>query len=171
MIIIDNKKLHDLIATKDELVKGGRKISSELETIEFKINKIQNKEKKITGNCEPKELLTKGEIARLEMERAMKAFDKIAAEIKQTKLDAIPKEMKEEHFALMATREKLENDRNKIALKIQKIKDKLIPMLKKEIKPHLKEFDDTETVEIKDGKVHVKTFNHLDDFKARFKKR
>lgn len=171
MIILDNKKLHDLIATKDELVKGGRKISSELETIEFKINKLQNKEKKITGNCQPKELLTKGEIARLEMERAMKAFDAIAKEIHDAKLEAIPKDMKDEHFALMEKREKLETERNKVALKIQKIKDKLIPMLKKEITPHLKEFDDTETVEIKDGKVYVKTFNHLDDFKARFKKR
>jgi hypothetical protein len=69
----------------------------------------------------------------------------------------------------MKKREELERDRNKIALKIQKFKDKLIPMLKKEIKPHLKEFEDTQTVELKDGKVVVETFDYLEDYKARFR--
>jgi predicted nucleic acid-binding Zn-ribbon protein len=169
MFTIDNAKLYKLIEDKDTLVKQGRKISSELETIEFKINKLQDKEKVITGKHENKDLATRGEIARLEMERAMKAFDKVAAEIHADKLEAIPKTMKDEHYAFMKKREELERDRNKIALKIQKFKDKLIPMLKKEIKPHLKEFEDTQTVELKDGKVVVETFDYLEDYKARFR--
>jgi len=169
MIELDNQKMYKLIESKDELVKLGRKISSELETIEFKINKLQDKEKVITGKSESKELLTRGEIARLEMERATKSFDKVAAEIHAFKLAAIPVQMKKDHYDLMAFRETKEEDRNKIALKIQKIKDKLIPLLKKEIEPFLKEYEDTQTVELKNGKIIVETFSYLDDFKKQFK--
>lgn len=171
MITLENPKLYKLIEEKDALVKTGRKISSELETIEFKINKLQDKEKVITGKHQNKELMTKGEIARLEMERAMKAFDEIANQIHADKLAAIPQTMKDEHFALLKLRSDKEADRNKVALKIQKYKDKMIPLLKKLIKPHLGEFDDTETVEVKDGKILVTTFNYIEDFKKKFKDR
>jgi predicted nucleic acid-binding Zn-ribbon protein len=169
MIELTNERLYKLIETKDELVKSGRKLSSELETIEFKIKKFQDKEKVITGKTEPKDLMTKGEIIRLELERAMKSFDEIAAQIQEAKLQAIPAQMKADHLALMKKREELETERNKIALKIQKIKDKLVPILKKEITPHLQEFDDTESVELKNGKIIVKTFNYLEDFKKQFR--
>ena len=158
-----------LIEEKNALVKGGRKISSELETVDFKIKKFQDKEKVITGKTEPKDLMTKGEIIRLELERAMENFNKIAAEIQEAKLQAIPADMKADHLALMKKRDELETERNKVALKIQKIKDKLIPILKKEIKPFLKEYDDTESVEIKNGKIMVETFNYLENFKKQFK--
>jgi predicted nucleic acid-binding Zn-ribbon protein len=171
MIELDNPKLYKLIEEKDALVKSGRKISSELETIQFKIDKLVEKEKVITGKHENKDLMTKGEIIRLELERAMKKYDEIAEEIRLDKLAQIPKKIEEEHLALMKKREELEAERNKIALKIQKFKDKIVPTLKKLIKPHLKEFDDTETVEIKDGKILVKTFNYLEDFKTKFKNR
>lgn len=168
-ITIENKKLYDLIEMKDGLVKIGRKISSELETLEFKIKKYQDKEKVITAKTEPKDLMTRGEIIRLELDRAMKEFEKIAEEIQKTKLEAVPKNIKDEHFALMKKREEMERERNKIALKIQKIKDKLVPILKKEITPFLQEYEDTESVELKEGKILVKTFNYLENWKKAFK--
>ena len=169
MVELENVKLFKLIEDKDALVKVGRKISSELETLEFKINKLQEKEKVITGKYEPKDLLARGEIVRLQMERNMKEFNKVSAEIHQAKLDQIPKSMKDDHYALMKIREEKEEERNKIALKIQKIKDKLIPILKKEITPFLKEYEDTQTVELKNGKIVVETFSYLEDFKKQFK--
>jgi hypothetical protein len=70
----------------------------------------------------------------------------------------------------MTEREKLERERNKIALKVQKIKDKIIPLIRKEVKPLLKDpFDDIETAQIKEDKVVVDTFNHIEEFKKKFK--
>jgi hypothetical protein len=171
MIELNNPKLYKLIQEKDALVKSGRKISSELETVQFKIDKLVDKEKIITGKHDNKDLMTQGEIIRLELERTMKKYDDIAEKIRLDKLAQIPKTIEEEHKALMKKRSDLEAERNKIALKIQKYKDKIVPTLKKSIKPFLKEYDDTETVEIKDGKILVKTFNYLEDFKSKFKKR
>jgi hypothetical protein len=79
--------------------------------------------------------------------------------------------MKDEHMQLFKDKEKLERDRNKIALKVQKIKDKVIPIIQKEVKPLLlQEYDDIETAKVKDGVVVINTFNHLEDWKAAFKR-
>lgn len=171
MITIENKRLHDYILQKDKLVDEGRAISREIETIEVKVKNFENKEKRITAKViPPVELTEKGDVMAKELERLSAELGKIADQINQSKLDAIPQEMKEEHMALLKEKEKLERERNKIALKVQKIKDKVIPIVQKEVKPLLKEYDDIETAKVKDGKVVINTFNYLEDFKAKFKR-
>lgn len=171
MIIIDNKRLHDYIVQKDKLVDDGRAISRQIETLEVKIKRFEDKEKKITAKIVPPvELTDKGDAMAKELERLSAELGKIADQINQSKLDAIPEEMKNEHMQLLKDKEALERDRNKIALKVQKIKDKVIPIVQKEVKPLLKEYDDIETAKVKDGKVVINTFNYLEDFKAKFKR-
>lgn len=172
MITLENKKLHDLISEKDELVNGGRKISMEIEKLQFKIKRCEDKEKRITGKViPPKELTDKGE----ELVKQIKSIDeelaKIIKKINDYKLEAVPKDLKDEHHLLMKNVEELERDRNKVALKVQKIKDKIIPIIQREVKPLLQDtFDDIETAKIKDGKIQITTFNHVEEFKKRFKK-
>lgn len=171
MINIENPKLLALLMEKNDLVTSGRKISSQMETIEFKIKKFQDKEKIITAKIDPKELREKAEALQDAIQKQMKEFDVLAREIQDIKLAGVPAQMKADHLALMKEREQMERDRNKIALKVQKLKDKAVPIIKKEVKPHLQEYDDIETAEIKDGKIVVKTFNHLEQFRANFKKK
>ena len=67
--------------------------------------------------------------------------------------------------------EKLEQDRAKIGMQIQKKKDKVIPLvekLKKEGKIVLGEYDDIESVSVISGEIEVKIFNHLEEFKKAF---
>lgn len=172
MIELDNAKLAKLITDKDILVTEGRKISREIEDIEFKAKEFENKEKKITAKIiPPKELTDKGDDLVKQITNLNTELTKIADQINKSKLDAIPKEMKEEHLQLLKDKERLERDRNKIALKVQKIKDKCIPLIQKEVKPFLKEeYDDIETAKVKDGKVVISTFNHLVDWKRAFKR-
>lgn len=171
MIIIDNKRLHDYIVQKDKLVDDGRAISRQIETLEVKIKRFEDKEKKITAKIVPPvELTDKGDAMAKELERLSAELGKIADQINQSKLDAIPEEMKNEHMQLLKEKEELERERNKVALKVQKIKDKVIPIVQKEVKPLLKEYDDIETAKVKDGKVVINTFNYLEDFKAKFKR-
>ena len=58
MITLENKKLHDLIADKDELVNSGRAISKELDIVEVKITRFEEKEKRITEKVVPPKNLT-----------------------------------------------------------------------------------------------------------------
>lgn len=170
MITIDNKKVHDYIVSKDALVEVGRSISREIELIEIKIKRIEEKEKRITGKVAiPKELTDKGDELLKQLKDIDTKLTEVANQIEKSKLDAIPAEMKKDHEQLFKDKEVKERDRNKIALKVQKIKDKLIPIVQREVKPLLLDrFDDIETAKAKDGKVVISTFNHLEEFKRKF---
>jgi len=171
MITLDNQRLHDYIVEKDAIVKAGRGISRQIEDIERRVKAFEEKEKKITAKIvPPQELVDKGDALVKQITALNTELTKIATEINDSKLSAIPKEMKDEHMALLKEKEQLERDRNKMALKVQKIKDKIIPVVQKVVKPLLKEYDDIETAQTKDGKVVIKTFNYLDDFKKKFKR-
>ncbi len=171
MITLENKRLHDLIIQKDEIVERGRKISRAIDAMEMRAKEFETKEKAITAKVvPPKELTDKGDALAKEVEKMGAELTKLADQINQSKLDAIPKEMKDEHLQLLKDKEKLERDRNKVALKVQKIKDKCIPIIQKEVKPLLGEYDDIETAKTKEGKVVIATFNHLDDFKKKFRR-
>lgn len=73
--------------------------------------------------------------------------------------------------ALTVEIEKLEKDRAKIGMQIQKRKDKIIPLVEKEVKPKLGEYEDIETVTLEKGEIVVKVFNHLEEFKKAFAER
>lgn len=170
MITIENKKLHDWIVQKDELVSEGRKIQTEIERIQKGIENYEKKEKEITGKIIPrKELTDEGDELARGIESTMKRLEELGRMIEQEKLDAIPKSIKEAHQTLLKERQEKERNQAKIALKIQKIKDRVVPLIQKEVKPLLKEYDDIETAKVKDGKVIINTFNHLEDWKRVFK--
>lgn len=67
--------------------------------------------------------------------------------------------------------EELEKERAKVGLKIQKVKDKLIPIVESKIKPQLEEFEDIETVEVKGDMIVVKKFSHLEEFKKAWREK
>lgn len=170
MLKLDNKKIHDFIVTKDALVNDGRKISQKIDDADKKIAEFEVKERAITSKVEVKELEAKGNALNDECQKKFEELQKIVKEIEEVRLSAIPKDMKDAHVALMKEREQLERDRNKIFLKVQKIKDKLVPLIQKEVKPLLKEYDDIETAKTRDGMVIISTFNHLQEFKNKFRK-
>ena len=172
MIEIENQKLHDYIVLKDDLVTEGRKMTADIEKVEKDIKKYEDKEKAITAKIDANsEDVAAGNILAQQIDDMIKELDKIAERVEKTKLDAIPKDIKDAHLALLKQKESMERERNKIALKVQKIKDKVVPLVQKLIKPLLqKEYDDIETAKVKNGKVFITTFNHLDDWKAKFKR-
>ncbi len=172
MINLDNKKIYDYLIEKDNLVAEGRKITDYIETIEKKIKGYEDKEKKITGAVAPnKELKEEGDVLVEQLGKIMKRLEELGKLIEDEKLAAIPKEIREAHQELMKEREAKERERNKIALKIQKIKDRVIPLIQKHVKPLLKEYDDIETAKAKSGKVIINTFNHLEEWKRKFKQK
>ncbi len=63
----------------------------------------------------------------------------------------------------------LENDRRKVGLQVQKLKDKIIPLVQKETKDLLGEFEEISEVSPKDGEVIITTVDVLENFKRDYK--
>jgi hypothetical protein len=170
MITLDSKKIHDLLVMKDEIVDEGRIVSKKIEAIEKKAKVFEDKEKELTAKIiPPKDITDRGDVIVKQIQKLDKELADIIKEINESKLNAVPTKMKEEHLQLLKDKEVLERDRNKLALKVQKVKDKVIPLVQKEVKPLLGEYDDIETAKVKDGKVVITTFNRLEEWKANFK--
>ena len=64
--------------------------------------------------------------------------------------------------------EKLEAERNKCGLQIQKLKDKIVPIVKKEVDGKLGEFEDITTVELYGSDVIINTYDVVEDFKKNY---
>jgi hypothetical protein len=65
--------------------------------------------------------------------------------------------------------DELENDRRKIGLQIQKVKDKVIPLVNKLMEGNLKEFEEIGTVEVKDGELDISIVDVIENFKRDYK--
>ena len=61
--------------------------------------------------------------------------------------------------------EELANKRNKLALRVQKIKDKVMPFAKRIKKEKLGKYEDIQSIELVGKNIVVKTFNYLDEYK------
>ena len=149
----------------------GRGISTELEALEEEIKGLEEQEKEITSKVEPTDLINEGNKLKDEVEAKIAELEKIGEAIEKAKMDAIPPEIITLHRAKLKEREDKEKSRNKVALKVQKIKDRLIPAVQKELIPKLDMYEDIETVEIVDGKAVAPIFDHLETWKANFKKK
>lgn len=173
MIELNNPRIVKLIKDKDAFVTEGRNITRDMEKLDVKIRTYEAREKILTARVKaPQDLVDKGEKLTEIVNSSMKELEALGKQIEEIKLAAIPADMKNEHLQLLKNKEKLERDRNKVALKIQKIKDKVVPIIQKEMKPLMEtEFDDIETATVKGDKLVIKTFNHLEDFKSKFRKR
>lgn len=171
IIQIKDKRVLKHLQDKDELVKTGRRISDELERIETKILSCETKEKKITAERQDKELGDKAEALKAQINELVKEFEKVASDITLDKLSAIPKDLEKTHRDLMALKEEKERERNKIALKVQKIKDRVIPLIHKEVKPQLEQYEDIQTAEIVKGEVVVKLYSKLEEWKETYHKK
>ena len=170
MIKIEDKKLAKYLTDKDKLVSEGIAVSVELEKIEKKIEKCEAQEKKLTAKVQPKELGEKAEKLKKEINDKLREFEKVAGEITKEKLAGIPKKLEKEHKDLLKLKEQKEKERNKIALKVQKIKDRAIPIIQKVVAPQLKEFEDIQTATVKNGVVKVKVYSRLEEWKESFRK-
>ncbi len=170
-IKIADKRVLKFLQDKDELVTAGRRISDEITRIETKITDCETKEKKITEKRQPKELGEQAEALKVQINDLVKEFEKVCGAITADKLSAIPKDLEKTHKDLMKLKEEKEQERNKIALKVQKIKDRVVPLIKKHVEPHLAEYEDIQTAEIKKDEVVATVYSALDEWKEAYRKK
>ena len=65
--------------------------------------------------------------------------------------------------------EKLETDRRKVGLQIQKLKDKIIPLVTKLTKDSMAEYEEISTVDVKDDEIIVEIVDVVENFKRDYK--
>jgi predicted nucleic acid-binding Zn-ribbon protein len=169
-IIIEDTKVVKLLQQKDEEVTKGRAISLEIEEMDKTLAEYEEEEKKITALVQPEELGEKAEKLKEQINALIKEFEEVAGQIRDIKLDHIPKELEKKHKDLMAEKEKKETERNKVALKVQKIKDRVVPMIKKRVIDQLDTYEDINSAELKDGVCVVGVYDRLEDWKKGFKR-
>lgn len=171
-IQLENDKLKELLTKKSEMVNTGRAKSEEIEAIEKEMEEVdaqlQAEEAKVDIsdlNDRQKEIGAKVDVAIMEMNEVKKEiFDRMTAQTSP--------ELRTKHKELSDKKEKLENERNKIALKAQKFNDKIIPLGKDLMKPHLKDmYEDYDSLFLENGEIYATIFSHLQDFKTKFAKK
>lgn len=164
-----NKQLRGYLEKKNELVKDGRKLSAKIEILNIKLEKNKEKQRKYTAEIEPKELIEKGNALSKQIENALTNLEEIQKEVHAMKIKNIPESVGNEYESIKKDIEELEIERNKKALGIQKLKDRIVPLTQKLVGNALSEFEDLETVELKGEKIIVTVFSHLDDFTRKFR--
>lgn len=168
-IIIENPVLVKLVHDKEQLVLEGRAKSVELEALEKELEEIKEEEKKYTANYENKELLDKGMAIQEQVNKLIEELNEVAEKLKKEKLGNIPKELVDKHIEKAKKKEKIERELNRIGLKIERIKTRYIPKIQKIARPQLTdEFDDLDTSILRDGKIVVTVFNHVEEFKKNY---
>lgn len=170
-ITIANKQLRKLLGDKDELVTKGRNISSKIEKVEKQIEDMKVLQRKYTDECNPDWLINQGDALQKEINGKIEELEAIGEEVQKLKIAAIPKEHVSKYETLKAEKEELERERNKVFLKVQKIKDRAVPIIQAEVKPKLSKYEDINTADIKGDVIVVTTFSHLEDWKAKFEEK
>lgn len=172
IVTVSHPKLKDLLSKKTALVLEGREISLDIEDIEKGNEVIDKQIQELESKVDLKEFQDLAAESTKQMQILLDEANKIQESIYAKLKAEIPPDLGIKYDKNKKLIEELENKRNKIGLKIQKLKDLIIPITQKIAKPLLEdEFEDLGDVRIENGEVVVEIISHLENWKqARAKK-
>ncbi len=171
-VTIESNKLKELLIKKGELINLGRGKSALIEQVEKEMAevdlKVQEEEKKVDIS----DLNEKQKVIGAKVDEAIKEMEGVKKEIFDRMIKQVPGELHTQYDELKKKKEKLELERNKVALKAQKYNDKIIPIGRELMKPHLKDmYEDYDSLYLDGGEIYATIFSHMNDFKINFKKK
>jgi len=168
-IVLDNEKLTRLLKEKADMIVEGRKVSEDIEAIEADIDAIDKKVLEIEATVQTDDLKAEAEELTKEFNAVMSKMEDNRKKVRERMMEIVPQELRDEFKAKKDEKGELEQVRNKVALKVQKWNDKIIPLARKLMKPYVEDvFEDYDTIRVENGEVVCTLFSHLDDFKKRF---
>lgn len=170
-IKLESEELKVLITEKSALVNEGRAKSEEIEKLETEMAETEKllieEEKKVNLD----EFHKKEKAITKRMDKCIKDIDDVKKAIYAKIKAETPQELRDKYDELKKQKEEKETERNKIALSAQKFNDKIIPLSRELMTPFLQdEWEDYDTIMIKDGQIVASIFSHLNDFKINFNK-
>lgn len=171
-VVLESDKLKALIQEKTDLVLEGREKSEEIETVEADMKAIDAEISKIEQAVDKSDIDAQAKEVTEEMNAVMEKMQKIKEELGARLKAAVPEMLIKQYEDAVEKKKTLEEERNKIALKVQKKNDKIIPLGRKVMKPFLQdEFEDYDTLRLEDGQVIGTIFSHMEMFKEHYAKR
>lgn len=164
IVKLDDPKLKKLIESKKALILEGRGVAGQIDLITESLAATNAKLVEAESAVDVKDLVLEAEehIKKLE-ELKLVIFDRIKVNT--------PQELRDQYDQLEKQKAEKEKELNKIGHQVQKVKDKIIPIVQKLGKPHLEdEFEDFETTDLDEsGNPILTIFNHLEDWKKTFR--
>lgn len=171
-IKIENKKLFNLLTEKGDLINTGREISDKVESYEKEMEELDLKVQEAEKKVDITDLTDKEKEISDRVQKCIDDMNAVKQEIYKRMSEQVDHSLHEAYEEVKKKKEQAEEIRNKIAIKIQKYNDKIIPLSRTLMKPFIEdEYEDYETIKIEDGKIVATIFSHLDDFKNNFKKK
>lgn len=172
VITLQNDELKELIESKAKLVDEGRATSVEIEKLEAEMAEIEKQLIEEEKKVDLTEFHKKEKSITKRMEKCIADINEVKKAIHAKIKAGTPEELRTKYDELNKQKEEKEIERNKIALSAQKYNDKIIPLSRELIKPFLQdEYEDNDSIMIKDGEITAAIFSHLNDFKIQFNTR
>lgn len=171
-VVIENDKLKKLLAEKEEYILRGREMSKQIEDFEKKMQdadkNIQDAEKKVDVS----DINERANAITDEFNAIVSKMEELKKEL-YTRIKAnVPEQLYSEYESIAKSKEEAETERNKIALKAQKVKDRIIPIAQSAMKMFIEdEYEDFSGIRLEGEKIIGTIFSHLDEFKTNFRKR
>lgn len=167
IVRLDDAKLKDLILKKNDLVLEGRKVAEEIDLIKQAQDSVDKKlvaeEKKVDN----KDLVEKGNAIVKKIEALAQELNAVQKDIYERVKSYTNPQFREEYETLEKQKQDKEKELNKLGHKVQKVKDKIIPIVQKLGKPYLEdEWEDFNTTKLdKDGIPILEIYSKLEEWK------
>lgn len=166
---LDDSELKELLEQKEELVFSGRELSETIDEREKEMQKIDEEIQAAEKTADLTDINARAQEVTDSFNEIVTKMEAIKQEMFDRAKAMVPPELYTQYEAKKKEKEDLEIERNKIGLKIQQKNDKIIPIGRRAMKPHLKDmFEDYDTLRIENEEVIGTIFNHVDDFKKQF---
>ncbi len=171
-IVIENQKLKKLLEDNRDRIIIGRELSVEIDNLEAELQKTDAEIQKWEAKADLTSLQDRAEVITKQFNVAVQSMEDLKTEMYKLAKAKVPSKLYDKYAETTKLKEQKEKERNKTALKAQKIKDVITPMAQKIMKPHLEsEYEDFYGLVIENGEVIGTIFSHLNDFQERFKKK
>lgn len=169
-IKLEDKKLLKLLTEKGDLIKIGIGKSEQIEKIEEEMNKIDQEIQVAEKAVDISEFLDEEKELTKIVEDCISKMGVIKDNIYKKLKENVDSSLYVKYESLDKEKSDLEEERNKIALKAQKYNDKIIPFGRKLMSEYIAdEFEDYESLKVEDGEIVATIFNHLEEFKNKFR--
>jgi hypothetical protein len=169
-VAIDSPKLKKLLEEKLEMVMNGREISQEVEEIDKEMDLIDKEIQKQELKADIKDLKKMATDITTRFNAIMKEMEDLKATMYKRAKEKVDPSLVQNYESKKKLKEEKETARRKIALKVQKWNDKIIPLSQALMRPELKdEYDDYYGLVLENNEVIGTIFNHKVDFEKRFR--
>lgn len=169
---LSDTSLKNLLAEKQRLINTGIETSKKIENYEKGMEEIDKKIQAYEATVDISDLGEKAKVITEEVNVAIAKMEVVKKEIYDRMKKDAPADLYIQYEALKKVKDDAEAERNKLALKAQKYTDKIIPIARRLMSPHLtNEYCDYGSLSLEDGEVVATIINHREEWETNFKNR